>query len=99
MARLKIRERGAPHGARIVQPVLEAKGMKAGIDFFLAFSPERVDPGNPTFHTGNVPKVVGGVTPECSRLAAALYGDTWPCPSQTRTFQKPRCPEANALPR
>jgi UDP-N-acetyl-D-glucosamine dehydrogenase len=58
----------------LVQPVLEAKGMKAGIDFFLAFSPERVDPGNPTFHTGNVPKVVGGVTPECQKLAAALYG-------------------------
>jgi UDP-N-acetyl-D-glucosamine dehydrogenase len=58
----------------LVQPVLEAKGMKAGTDFFLAFSPERVDPGNPTFHTGNVPKVVGGVTPDCQKLAAALYG-------------------------
>ncbi|MQA31214.1 MAG: nucleotide sugar dehydrogenase, partial [Luteitalea sp.] len=42
--------------------------------FFLAFSPERVDPGNPTFNTRNVPKVVGGVTSECTRLAAALYG-------------------------
>ena len=58
----------------LVQPVLEAKGMKAGTEFFLAFSPERVDPGNPTFHTGNVPKVVGGVTPDCQKLAAALYG-------------------------
>ncbi len=58
----------------LVQPVLEAKGMKAGTDFFLAFSPERVDPGNPTFHTANVPKVVGGVTPDCQKLAAALYG-------------------------
>jgi UDP-N-acetyl-D-glucosamine dehydrogenase len=58
----------------LVQPLLEAKGMKAGIDFFLAFSPERVDPGNPTFHTSNVPKVVGGVTPDCQKLAAALYG-------------------------
>jgi UDP-N-acetyl-D-glucosamine dehydrogenase len=58
----------------LVQPLLEAKGMKAGTDFFLAFSPERVDPGNPTFHTGNVPKVVGGVTEDCQRLAAALYG-------------------------
>ena len=58
----------------VVQPLLEATGLKAGIDFFLAFSPERVDPGNPTFHTHNVPKVVGGLTPECSRLAAALYG-------------------------
>ena len=54
----------------LVQPMLEAKGMKAGADFFLAFSPERVDPGNPTFHTSNVPKVVGGVTEDCSKLAA-----------------------------
>jgi UDP-N-acetyl-D-glucosamine dehydrogenase len=58
----------------VVQPLLEDKGLKAGVDFFLAFSPERVDPGNPTFQTHNVPKVVGGVTPDCSRLAAALYG-------------------------
>ena len=58
----------------VVQPLLEATGLKAGRDFFLAFSPERVDPGNPTFQTHNVPKVVGGVTPICSRLAAALYG-------------------------
>ena len=58
----------------VVQPLLEATGLKAGRDFFLAFSPERVDPGNPTFHTRNVPKVVGGLTPDCLRLAAALYG-------------------------
>ncbi|HEU4937090.1 MAG TPA: nucleotide sugar dehydrogenase [Vicinamibacterales bacterium] len=58
----------------LVQPMLEAKGMKTGTDFFLAFSPERVDPGNPTFHTSNVPKVVGGVTESCQKLAAALYG-------------------------
>lgn len=58
----------------LVQPLLEANGMKAGTDFFLAFSPERVDPGNPTFHTRNVPKVVGGITEHCQRLAAALYG-------------------------
>ena len=45
----------------VVQPMLEASGLKAGVDFFLAFSPERVDPGNPTFNTHNVPKVVGGV--------------------------------------
>ena len=45
----------------LVQPMLEAGGLKAGVDFFLAFSPERVDPGNPTFNTHNVPKVVGGV--------------------------------------
>ncbi len=58
----------------VLQPMLEAKGLKAGVDFFLAFSPERVDPGNPTFNTHNVPKVIGGVTPLCSELAAALYG-------------------------
>jgi UDP-N-acetyl-D-glucosamine dehydrogenase len=58
----------------VVQPLLEATGMQAGRDFFLAFSPERVDPGNPTFQTHNVPKVVGGLTPDCARLASALYG-------------------------
>ncbi|MBI4485494.1 MAG: nucleotide sugar dehydrogenase [Acidobacteria bacterium] len=57
----------------VVQPLLEASGLKAGTDFFLAFSPERVDPGNSTFSTRNVPKVVGGRTPACTRLAAALY--------------------------
>jgi len=58
----------------VVQPMLEAGGLKAGVDFFLAFSPERVDPGNPTFQTHNVPKVVGGFSPACSQLAAELYG-------------------------
>ena len=58
----------------VVQPLLEAGSLKAGVDFFLAFSPERVDPGNPTYNTRNVPKVVGGLTQACSRLAAALYG-------------------------
>ena len=57
-----------------MQPLLEATGLKAGRDFFLAFSPERVDPGNPTFQTHNVPKVVGGLTPACVQLASALYG-------------------------
>jgi UDP-N-acetyl-D-glucosamine dehydrogenase len=57
----------------LVQPMLEQQGMKAGVDFFLAFSPERVDPGNPTFNTRNVPKVIGGVTPACSDLARLLY--------------------------
>src|SRR3954454_21795469 len=58
----------------VVQALLEANGLKAGVDFFLAFSPERVDPGNPTFQTHNVPKVVGGLTPDCAALAGALYG-------------------------
>src|SRR5258707_11520752 len=58
----------------VVQPMLEATGLKAGVDFFLAFSPERVDPGNPTYQTHNVPKVVGGFTPNCSALAKELDG-------------------------
>src|ERR1051326_2888352 len=58
----------------VVQPMLEATGLRAGVDFFLAFSPERVDPGNPTFQTHNVPKVVGGCSPHCSSLAKDLYG-------------------------
>src|SRR5262245_17322488 len=57
----------------LVQPMLEAGGLQAGVDFFLAFSPERVDPGNPTFNTHNVPKVVGGVGDESTQLATALY--------------------------
>jgi UDP-N-acetyl-D-glucosamine dehydrogenase len=57
----------------LVQPMLERTGLKAGVDFFLAFSPERVDPGNERFTTRNVPKVIGGVTPTCVDLARALY--------------------------
>src|SRR5215212_11431154 len=58
----------------VLLPAFEKGGLKAGRDFFLAFSPERVDPGNPTFQTHNVPKVVGGHSSACSTLAAALYG-------------------------
>jgi UDP-N-acetyl-D-glucosamine dehydrogenase len=58
----------------LVKPMLETGGLTAGVDFFLAFSPERVDPGNPTFNTRNVPKVVGGLGPESTSLATALYG-------------------------
>ena len=57
----------------LVRPLLEATGLKAGVDFFLAFSPERVDPGNHTYNTRNVPKVVGGVNAESTELARALY--------------------------
>jgi len=59
--------------AELLQPMFEATGLKAGIDFFLAFSPERVDPSNERFNTKNTPKVVGGTTPACSQIAAALY--------------------------
>jgi UDP-N-acetyl-D-glucosamine dehydrogenase len=53
--------------------MLEAPGMKVGEQFFLCFSPERVDPGNPKFNTLNIPKVVGGITPACTRLGALFY--------------------------
>jgi UDP-N-acetyl-D-glucosamine dehydrogenase len=59
----------------VLQPRLEARGFTIGEDFFLAFSPERVDPGNRTFTTGTIPKVVGGVTKRCTDLAAALYAN------------------------
>jgi UDP-N-acetyl-D-glucosamine dehydrogenase len=57
-----------------VQPRLEAGGLKADVDFFLAFSPERIDPGNPQFKTSNIPKIVGGTGPASTQMAAALYG-------------------------
>jgi len=57
----------------IMLPALESTGLKVGHDFFLAFSPERVDPGNPQFGTRNTPKVVGGITDDCRRVAMALY--------------------------
>jgi len=57
----------------VIQPRLEGRGLVIGGDFFLAFSPERVDPGNQRFTTANIPKVVGGVTRACTDLAAALY--------------------------
>jgi len=57
----------------ILLPALESTGLKVGVDFFLAFSPERVDPGNPVYGTRNTPKVVGGMTPDCRRVAVALY--------------------------
>ncbi|SMC27152.1 UDP-N-acetyl-D-glucosamine dehydrogenase [Desulfacinum hydrothermale DSM 13146] len=57
----------------LVLPELEKTGLHVGQDFFLAFSPEREDPGNPNYHTGNIPKVVGGVTAQCLECAQALY--------------------------
>lgn len=57
----------------LLKPILEAGGLKCGVDFYLAFSPERVDPGNLIYKTKNTPKVVGGCTPECTDIAAALY--------------------------
>jgi UDP-N-acetyl-D-glucosamine dehydrogenase len=57
----------------LMLPALEGTGLKVGEDFFLAFSPERVDPGNPKYGTRNTPKVVGGITPNCLAVTVALY--------------------------
>jgi UDP-N-acetyl-D-glucosamine dehydrogenase len=57
-----------------ILPLLEETGLLAGEDFFLCFSPERVDPGNPVWHTRNTPKILGGITPACLELGLAAYG-------------------------
>jgi UDP-N-acetyl-D-glucosamine dehydrogenase len=58
----------------VVLPMLAASGLEVGRDFFLCFSPERVDPGNPRFQTRNIPKVVGGVTAACTEMGTLFYG-------------------------
>jgi UDP-N-acetyl-D-glucosamine dehydrogenase len=58
----------------LLLPMFEESGLKVGEDFFLCFSPERVDPGNPKYQTKNIPKVVGGTTPACTQAGAAFYG-------------------------
>ncbi|MFN0107197.1 MAG: nucleotide sugar dehydrogenase [Bryobacteraceae bacterium] len=60
----------------LLLPMLEKSGLKCGEDFFLCFSPERVDPGNPNFHTYNIPKVVGGITPACTELGRQFYAQS-----------------------
>ncbi|AIS51848.1 UDP-N-acetyl-D-glucosamine 6-dehydrogenase WbpA [Thermoanaerobacter kivui] len=57
----------------VVKPILDETGLICGEDYFLAYSPERVDPGNKQYNTKNTPKVVGGVTKQCTKIAAALY--------------------------
>lgn len=57
----------------VLLPMFQQGGLKVGEDFFLAYSPERVDPGNPTYKVRDIPKLVGGITPTCTRLAALLY--------------------------
>ena len=74
----------------VVQPALEERGLKAGVDFYLAFSPERVDPGNEFYSTRTIPKVVGGVNRESTELASSLYGaivDTVVSVSSTRVAE------------
>lgn len=58
---------------KYVQPILEKTGLKAGVDFYLAFSPERIDPGNKKWNTANTPIVIGGVNPDSTELAALLH--------------------------
>jgi UDP-N-acetyl-D-glucosamine dehydrogenase len=60
----------------LILPKLEKTGLKVGKDFFLAFSPERVDPGNKSYTTKNTPRVVGGVTPQCTQIAKFFYEQT-----------------------
>ncbi|MGH7825287.1 MAG: nucleotide sugar dehydrogenase [Candidatus Binatia bacterium] len=58
----------------LVLPILQKSGLEAGTDFFLAYSPERVDPGNKAYTTQNIPKVIGGITDRCTQLATLFYG-------------------------
>jgi UDP-N-acetyl-D-glucosamine dehydrogenase len=74
-----------------ILPILETSGMTVGKDFYLAFSPERVDPGRTDFTTKNVPKVAGGITPACTEAAAVLYG------SAIDTVHRVSTPEAAEL--
>jgi UDP-N-acetyl-D-glucosamine dehydrogenase len=74
----------------LLQPTMEQLGFTVGQDVFLAFSPERVDPGNPVYNTKNTPKVVGGITPACTELATELYSaciDTVVSVSSTETAE------------
>ncbi|MBU1026201.1 MAG: nucleotide sugar dehydrogenase, partial [Candidatus Margulisbacteria bacterium] len=77
-----------------VLPILAKNGFKAGQDFFLAFSPEREDPGNKKFGLKNMPKIVGGVTPACLKIADLLYSQIV---SQTVLVSSPRVAEAAKL--
>jgi UDP-N-acetyl-D-glucosamine dehydrogenase len=63
----------------ILLPKFEKRGLKIGRDYFLVFSPEREDPGNPIYNTKNIPKIVGGLTPSCRALGTALYGQVVDC--------------------
>jgi UDP-N-acetyl-D-glucosamine dehydrogenase len=78
----------------IVQPILETSGLKAGRDFYLAFSPERIDPGNTRFTVENTPKVVGGVTRQCAEVAQALLAHLTP---EIHLVSSPRAAEMTKL--
>jgi len=80
-----------------VRPILEETGLRAGVDFHLAFSPERVDPGNTTWNVRNTPKVVGGLTPTCTELAKTLLLSLMDDPTLVRTVESPDVAEMAKL--
>ncbi len=81
----------------VVQPILERSGLRAGVDFGLAFSPERVDPGNVTWTVRNTPKVVGGVTPACADKARALLESVMDAPGDVTVVSSPAAAEMAKL--
>jgi len=78
----------------VVLPILERSGLKAGVDFYLAFSPERINPGDKVFTVENTPKVVGGLTPQCGELARVLLAQLTP---QVHVVSSPRVAEMTKL--
>ena len=80
-----------------VRPILEEAGLRAGSDFHLAFSPERVDPGNTVWNVRNTPKVVGGLTPTCTQLAKTLLLSLMDDPTLVRTVESPDVAEMAKL--
>lgn len=80
-----------------VRPILEETGLRAGTDFHLAFSPERVDPGNAKWNVRNTPKVVGGLTPQCTELAKSLLLSLMDDASLVRTVESPDVAEMAKL--
>lgn len=81
----------------VVQPILEESGLRAGTDFHLAFSPERVDPGNTQWTVHNTPKVVGGVTPRCTERARELLEAVMDDPGLVKTVSSPATAEMSKL--
>lgn len=79
----------------VIAPRVRSCGLRIGEDFFLAFSPERVDPGNRNYNVANTPKVVGGVTPSCTRVASVLYSQV--VHGEVHTVSSPRVAEMEKL--
>jgi UDP-N-acetyl-D-glucosamine dehydrogenase len=83
--------------SEVVQPVLERDGLQVGRDIFLAFSPERVDPGNERWHVRNTPKVVGGTSPACATMAAELLDAVLDVPGGVMVLGSPAAAEMTKL--